>query len=183
MLIFFGTFLRGPNWNFFGPYEYLGSRTKPAALNNINISDMSWNNDHAAAPARRRGHPDCRFGWSRSIANGWASCWSADIFVILPALLRATVFKRMYENMGVIRYAIMVMLLLFMALMPIKMVLALAVQPEILHLFPGVQRQPLICAVTPDEEKDLLSTKVTKDTKKKTDGILRVLRDLRGQFS
>ena len=44
-------------------------------------------------------------------------------FVIVPAVLRATVFKRMYENMGTIRYTIMVMLLLFMALMPIKMVL------------------------------------------------------------
>ena len=43
--------------------------------------------------------------------------------MILPALLRATVFKRMYENMGAIRYSIMVLLLLFMALMPIKMVL------------------------------------------------------------
>jgi len=42
---------------------------------------------------------------------------------ILPAILRFTVFRRMYEQMGAIRYTIMVMLLLFMALMPIKMVL------------------------------------------------------------
>jgi hypothetical protein len=44
-------------------------------------------------------------------------------FLIAPAILRATVFRRMYENMGAIRYVIMVTLLLFMALMPIKMVL------------------------------------------------------------
>ena len=43
--------------------------------------------------------------------------------LITPAVLKATVFKRMYENMGGIRYSIMVILLLLMAMMPIKMVL------------------------------------------------------------
>jgi hypothetical protein len=42
---------------------------------------------------------------------------------VLPVFLRFTLFKRMYENMGGIRYVIMVTLLLLMALMPIKMVL------------------------------------------------------------
>jgi hypothetical protein len=42
---------------------------------------------------------------------------------VLPVLLRFTVFRRMYENMGAIRYTIMIFLLLLMALMPIKMVL------------------------------------------------------------
>jgi hypothetical protein len=44
-------------------------------------------------------------------------------FFLIPVILRFTFFKRMYENMGAIRYVIMVTLLLFMALMPIKMVL------------------------------------------------------------
>ena len=43
--------------------------------------------------------------------------------IIVPIILRFTVFRRMYEQMGAIRYVIMVFLLLFMALMPIKMVL------------------------------------------------------------
>jgi hypothetical protein len=43
--------------------------------------------------------------------------------VVLPIVLRFTIFRRMYENMGAIRYVIMVLLLLFMAMMPIKMVL------------------------------------------------------------
>ena len=42
---------------------------------------------------------------------------------VVPVILRFTVFRRMYENMGGIRYVIMVTLLLLMALMPIKMVL------------------------------------------------------------
>jgi len=43
--------------------------------------------------------------------------------IITPIALRATVFNRMYLQMGAIRYSLMVILLLFMALMPIKMVL------------------------------------------------------------
>jgi hypothetical protein len=43
--------------------------------------------------------------------------------IILPVILRFTIFKRMYEHMGAIRYVVMVMLLLLMALMPVKMVL------------------------------------------------------------
>jgi hypothetical protein len=42
---------------------------------------------------------------------------------LVPVIMRFTVFRRMYENMGAIRYVVMVQLLLLMALMPIKMVL------------------------------------------------------------
>src|SRR5215218_800356 len=41
LLIFFGTFLRGPNWSFFGPYEFWDPH-KQEALNNMNISDLWW---------------------------------------------------------------------------------------------------------------------------------------------
>ena len=54
-------------------------------------------------------------------ATGWRLVGA--FFLVTPALLRATVFRRMYENMGAIRYSIMILLLLLMALMPIKMVL------------------------------------------------------------
>ena len=40
-LIVLGTFLRGPNWNFFGPYEFWYIN-KLVPLNNINLSDMFW---------------------------------------------------------------------------------------------------------------------------------------------
>ncbi len=36
-----GTFLRGPNWNFFGIYEYWDVH-KLEVLNNVNLSDMVW---------------------------------------------------------------------------------------------------------------------------------------------
>ncbi len=41
ILILLGTFLRGPNWNFFGPYEYWDLH-KVIPLNNVNLSDIVW---------------------------------------------------------------------------------------------------------------------------------------------
>src|SRR5205823_11232742 len=41
ILILLGTFLRGPNWNFFGPYEYWDTH-KLIPLNNVNLSDIVW---------------------------------------------------------------------------------------------------------------------------------------------
>src|SRR4249919_2049383 len=40
-LIVLGTLLRGPNWNFFGPYEPWDAH-KVEALNNVNMSDFFW---------------------------------------------------------------------------------------------------------------------------------------------
>jgi len=41
VLIIFGTFLRGPNWNFFGPYEYWDLH-RPMALLNTEFHDLFW---------------------------------------------------------------------------------------------------------------------------------------------
>jgi hypothetical protein len=41
-LIVLGTFLRGPNWNFFGIYEYWDVH-KVEAANNVNLSEFFWN--------------------------------------------------------------------------------------------------------------------------------------------
>ena len=40
-LIVLGTFLRGPNWNFFGPFEYWDIH-KLEALVNVNLSEYIW---------------------------------------------------------------------------------------------------------------------------------------------
>src|SRR5438034_506036 len=40
-LIVLGTFLRGPNWNFFGPFEYWDIH-KLAALTNVDLSEYIW---------------------------------------------------------------------------------------------------------------------------------------------
>src|SRR2546421_1557816 len=122
VLIFIGTFLRGPNWNFFGLYEFWDLH-KQAALNNINLSDWFWIKMMGRAVPNTAEHPSWP-AWMVAMYREWLGfALVGAFFVIVPAILRATVFKRMYENMGTIRYTIMVMLLLFMALMPIKMVL------------------------------------------------------------
>ena len=41
VLIILGTFLRGPNWNFFGPYEYWDAH-KVDALNNVDLAQYFW---------------------------------------------------------------------------------------------------------------------------------------------
>src|SRR6188474_152098 len=41
LLVILGTFLRGPNWNFFGPYEFWDLH-KLLALNNVNLSEYFW---------------------------------------------------------------------------------------------------------------------------------------------
>ena len=51
-LIVLGTFLRGPNWNFFGPYENWDAH-KVEALNNVDLSQYFWI-DLMRWPAGRR---------------------------------------------------------------------------------------------------------------------------------
>jgi Cytochrome b(C-terminal)/b6/petD len=40
-MIITGTFLRGPGWNFFGPFQFWDPH-KVVALNNVNLSDYVW---------------------------------------------------------------------------------------------------------------------------------------------
>jgi hypothetical protein len=123
VLIFFGTFLRGPNWSFFGPYDYWDPH-KAEALNNIDISHVFW------LKMMGRGRPTAAEfpslpGWVVALYREWLGIvLTAAYLFILPVILRFTpFFRRMYEQMGAIRYVIMMMLLLLMALMPLKMVL------------------------------------------------------------
>src|SRR5687768_5449966 len=121
VLIFFGTFLRGPNWEFFGPYEYWDSH-KQTALNNVDVSNLWWN----IILGQQR--PTADVNPVPLLPHWLVREWLGFVLVgaylvVLPAVLRATVFKRMYEQMGGIRYVLMIIHLLIMALMPIKMVL------------------------------------------------------------
>ena len=111
ILILLGTFLRGPNWNFFGPYEYWDLH-KIIPLNNINLSDIFW------VEMIGRKKPDSIL--VRELP-GLLIC--LGYFIILPPLLGKLFFKKMIAQGGMLRYSVMVVLLLFMASLPIKMVL------------------------------------------------------------
>jgi cytochrome b/b6/petD-like protein len=110
-LIVLGTFLRGPNWNFFGPFEFWDIH-KLEALTNVNLSEYIW---------------------VRGFRTGLPEFWLVrEIFGIvlvlfyvfaLPVILAKTVFKMYYEKMGAARYYVGAFLFISMMSLPIKMLL------------------------------------------------------------
>ena len=108
-LIVLGTFLRGPNWNFFGPFEFWDIH-KLAALTNVNLSE---------------------YVWVRALGTGLPSNWFIrEIFGILlvlfyvfalPVILAKGMFKAYYAKLGAPRYYVAVVLFLMMLSLPIKM--------------------------------------------------------------
>jgi hypothetical protein len=122
-LIILGTFLRGPNWNFFGPYEVWDIH-KVAALNNVDLSQYFWikwlgvGMPRAPADAgflTKLGYILWRESPGILLTIGYLA--------IMPPVLALTVFRRMFVKMGVIRFLVMSNLLLLMTLLPIKMIL------------------------------------------------------------
>jgi cytochrome b/b6/petD-like protein len=118
-MVMLGTFLRGPNWNFFGPYEYWDVH-KLLALNNVNLSEYIW------------------IRWlkwklpANMILRELPGILLVLFYVgVLPGLLafRRRILglpiglKKYYDLLGPWRYAIFVMLLLAMIALPIKMAL------------------------------------------------------------
>ena len=111
LLILIGTFMRGPNWSFFGLYE----RQDPSKLlpmTNISLAEYFW----AGLLGRSLPH---QIIW-REIAGLGAM---AIYFVGLPILLRYTLLRRAYRLMGRARYIVMILLLLTMLTLPLKMIL------------------------------------------------------------
>jgi len=110
-LIVLGTFLRGPNWNFFGPFEYWDLH-KLEALTNVNLSE---------------------YFWVRMLRGSLPSAWIVRelpglllvlfYVAVLPVILGKKVFKSYYDRLGAPRYYVTVFLFLMMMALPIKMLL------------------------------------------------------------
>ena len=108
-LIVLGTFLRGPNWNFFGPFEFWDLH-KLEALTNVNLSE---------------------YVWVRLLRTGMPSFWLIRelpgillvLFYVfaLPVLLSKNLFKSYYQKLGPPRYYVACFLFLSMMSLPIKM--------------------------------------------------------------
>ncbi len=111
-LIIVGTFLRGPNWTFYGPFEFWDFH-KVVAEANVNLSEYFW-------------------------IKGLGTAMPGSILVReLPGLIFTGVYYglpiwlmnksergiAMIRNMGKIRYYILVLLALTMLLLPVKMYL------------------------------------------------------------
>jgi hypothetical protein len=111
-LIVLGTFLRGPNWNFFGPFEYWDAH-KVDPLNNINLSQIIWlkwlHQPLEGMPILQREAPGILLVFLYLFA--------------LPPLLARTVMRPFFVRMGFVRFILLITLIQFMAALPIKMVL------------------------------------------------------------
>jgi hypothetical protein len=111
VLILLGTFLRGPNWNFFGPYEYWDLH-KLIPLNNVNLSEIFW------VELMRLSKP------TNILLREFPGILLCLLyFAVTPYVMYRLFFKRYVEEAGMVRYLTLAVLLLFMASLPIKMVL------------------------------------------------------------
>jgi len=135
-LIVLGTFLRGPNWNIFGPYEFWDVH-KVEALNNVDLSQYFWisgmNMALPKAPAGSNGFVQLFY----IIEREWLGIVLVlSYLVLLPPLLAVTVFRKFYLKMGFLRFMIMSNLLLVMMLLPIKMALRWTVNMKYIIAIP-----------------------------------------------
>jgi hypothetical protein len=139
-LIVLGTLLRGPNWNFFGPYEHWDAH-KVEALNNVNLSEYVWQGLFGMSLPGALNFADFPSylqppTWLADFLNPFLQFFSLlfgrelpgtllvlGYFIALPPIMALTIFRKFYQRMGFIRFMVMANLLLFMASLPIKMVL------------------------------------------------------------
>jgi hypothetical protein len=123
LLILIGTFLRGPNWSFFGLFEPRNPH-KALAQNNVKLAEYFW------VFLLGRGVPqvpaECgMFGRLAHLAWREVAGLAALglYFVGLPVLLGRTWLRGFRRQMGRWRYAVMIFLLLMMLALPLKMLL------------------------------------------------------------
>ena len=113
LLIIYGTFLRGPNWNFFGPYE-IWDLHKLEVLKNVNLSEYLFRSTGLNG-GKLPDNPFIREGLGMLLVIGY--------FVYGIILLQKKWMKELYEKMGGPRFYILAGLILSMGALPIKMVL------------------------------------------------------------
>ncbi len=110
-LIIIGTFLRGPNQNFFGPFEHWDSH-KLVPLINIDLSQIIWVKMLGTALPK-----------NPLIRESFGLLLVAAFFLGLPPLLAKKGLKHFHEKLGPARFHIMIFLGLTMLSLPIKMLL------------------------------------------------------------
>jgi hypothetical protein len=128
LLLVLGTFLRGPNWNFFGPYEFWDTH-KLEALVNVNLSEYFWIRllNRPLPPMLVRELPGILLVGlylgalpvllarrERLLA---VPVGGGRTVTVVPGL------RKYHEKLGAVRFSIFVLLLLCMMALPIKMVL------------------------------------------------------------
>ncbi len=135
-LIILGTFLRGPNWNFFGIYEPWDVH-KLEVLNNVNLSQYFWidglQRPMPVAPSGSDGLTQALYILLRE-APGLILVFG--YLFLLPPLMAMTVFRRFFIKMGFLRYMVFANLVLLMACLPLKMLLRWTINLKYLVAIP-----------------------------------------------
>jgi len=110
-LIIIGTFLRGPNWTFYGPFEFWDVH-KVVAQNNINLSEIFWIKAlHTSMP-------------TNILLREFLGIIVTFLYFALPIpIIAKFVGKDVRLKMGNIRYYLTIFLLLGMMSLPVKMYL------------------------------------------------------------
>jgi cytochrome b/b6/petD-like protein len=106
-----GTFLRGPNWAFFGPFQGWDAQ-QVGVGDSVNLSELlyvRW----LAKPL-----PE---SWPLREAGGIVLL--VAYFALTPAVLGRTRLRKLREKLGAARYRVLSVLLLLMLLLPVKMLL------------------------------------------------------------
>ena len=110
-LIVVGTFFRGPNWNFFGPFEEW-SVAKVVPLTNVNLSEYVW------VKLLRIGLP------SNPLVREVVGIVIVVLYFGLPPVILARgKLRGLVERLGATKYALIIFLALSMLALPIKMYL------------------------------------------------------------
>lgn len=125
VLIVFGTFLRGPNWNFFGPFQAWDPH-RVDKLTNINLSEIVY------VSILGMKMPDNLLvrEW---LGIAFTALWCGALPFLLTRIPRKTgdipivgegllIFRDLRAQMGFSRYYLMSILFVIMALVPVKMV-------------------------------------------------------------
>jgi hypothetical protein len=111
LFVILGTFLRGPNWSFFGPFEYWDLH-KLEPLVNVDLSTYVW-----------------VYGLKQNLPTNPLVREAPGIlallgfFVLIPPLFGKTFLRGLVQRMGMVRYNVFMHLLLWFALLPLKMLL------------------------------------------------------------
>lgn len=110
-LIIIGTFLRGPNWTFYGPFEYWDFH-KVVAMNNVNLSEFFW------------------VKWlNRPMPNNIVLREFLGVIVTIAYFVVPVYFitkkwgQELLGKMGYVRYYLLIFLALSMMSLPVKMYL------------------------------------------------------------
>lgn len=122
-MIILGTFLRGPNWNVFGIYEYWDVH-KLEALNNVNLSEyfwLYWLNTSMPTPSTT--DSGLMTLGKILLREGPGIVLTLAYLILMPSVMAITVFKTFAYRMGFLRFMVFANLVLMMAALPIKMVL------------------------------------------------------------